>query len=127
MTPSYPTEKDWKEAEELARKFHDTYERLAPLYGYETRKETREFDPKTANGKLMIAVCGEVVASIEQERKKETPSNRQWKDVGYREGREEEKKEWYLALTHLSEESRNSVLATKAGISVHLSTLTKEK
>lgn len=38
-----------------------------------------------------------------------------------RRGREEEKKDWYLALTHLTEEARNSVLATKAGIVALLS------
>jgi hypothetical protein len=37
--------------------FHDTYERLAPSFGYETRTDTRAFDPKSPNGKLMIAVC----------------------------------------------------------------------
>lgn len=47
---------------ELARKFHEAYERLAPLYGYETRQETREFDPTSNNGRLMIAVCAEVRA-----------------------------------------------------------------
>jgi hypothetical protein len=45
------------EAERLARQFHDTYERLAPTFGYETRPETRAFDPESPNGKLMIAVC----------------------------------------------------------------------
>jgi hypothetical protein len=44
------------DAEWLARWFHDTYERLAPEFGYTTREETRQFDPKAPNGKLMIAV-----------------------------------------------------------------------
>ena len=43
--------------QKLASLFHDTYETLAPSFGYETRKETREFNPKSTNGKLMIAVC----------------------------------------------------------------------
>ncbi len=47
--------------EQIARLFHETYERLAPTFGYETRKETREFDPESANGKLMIAVVSEVI------------------------------------------------------------------
>lgn len=47
-------------SEALARKFHDAYERLAPNFGYETRRETRSFDPTTPNGKLMIATCGEL-------------------------------------------------------------------
>ena len=46
-----------EQAEALARRFHETYERLAPQFGYETRPETREFDPTSPNGKLMIAVC----------------------------------------------------------------------
>jgi hypothetical protein len=51
------------EAIALAVKFHDTYERLAPRFGYETRTETRKFDPETPNGKLMIAVCVEILQS----------------------------------------------------------------
>jgi hypothetical protein len=49
------------DALDLARFFHDTYERLAPEYGYETRTETREFRSGTANGRLMQAVCAEVL------------------------------------------------------------------
>lgn len=44
----------------LARLFHDTYERLAPSFGYTTREDTREFNPETPNGRLMIAVCAEI-------------------------------------------------------------------
>jgi hypothetical protein len=47
----------------VALAFHEAYERLAPLNGYETRKETRRFDPSTANGKTMLAVCGELLRS----------------------------------------------------------------
>lgn len=47
---------------ELAIWFHDTYERLAPSHGYETRLETRNFDPESKNGKLMVAVCTELLA-----------------------------------------------------------------
>jgi len=43
--------------EKLASLFHDTYETFAPVYGYETRKETRNFDLDSKNGKLMVAVC----------------------------------------------------------------------
>ncbi len=50
-------------AREAAIKFHETYERLAPEFGYETRPDTKAFDPESANGKLMIAVCGEVLAT----------------------------------------------------------------
>jgi SAM-dependent methyltransferase len=47
-------------SEELARRFHEAYERLAPSFGYETRPETRAFDPTSKNGRLMIAVCAEI-------------------------------------------------------------------
>ena len=56
----------------LALLFHETYERLAPNYGYETRIATRKFDPDSPNGQLMIAVCGEIyrerIAALEAER-----------------------------------------------------------
>lgn len=48
--------------ENLARRFHEAYERLAPSFGYETRQETRQFDPTSKNGRLMIAVCAEIGA-----------------------------------------------------------------
>lgn len=50
---------------ELAKKFHEVYERLAPSFGYETRTQTRQFDPQSPNGKLMIAVCQEVGNELE--------------------------------------------------------------
>jgi hypothetical protein len=50
-----------------ARAFHEAYERLAPQFGYETRAETREFDPESPNGKLMIAVCRELAAAKQGE------------------------------------------------------------
>ena len=43
--------------EQLARRFHLLYESMAPAYGYETRTDTREFDPTSKNGQLMVAVC----------------------------------------------------------------------
>ena len=46
---------------DLAIRFHETYERLAPNYGYETRLDTRAFDPTSKNGKLMVAVCAEIL------------------------------------------------------------------
>ena len=52
---------------DLAREFHDAYERLAPAYGYTTRQDTREFDPDSPNGKLMTAVCSEVLGGMEAE------------------------------------------------------------
>ncbi len=46
-------------AEFLARKFHETYERLAPQFGYETRKASAVpwEDVPEQSRKLMIAVC----------------------------------------------------------------------
>jgi hypothetical protein len=52
---------------DLARRFHDTYERLAPDYGYTTRADAREFDPDSPNGRLMAAVCSEVLGALEAE------------------------------------------------------------
>jgi hypothetical protein len=50
--------------EVLAVLFHDTYEKLAPAFGYETRFETKHFDSKSPNGQLMIAVCQNVLREI---------------------------------------------------------------
>ena len=49
-----------EDVEKLAILFHDTYERLAPAFGYETRNDTKIFNPNSPNGKLMIAVCKEI-------------------------------------------------------------------
>lgn len=49
--------------EQLARRFHEAYERLAPSFGYETRKESAkpwEEVPET-NRRLMTAVCAEIM------------------------------------------------------------------
>ena len=46
---------------ELAIMFHNTYERLAPSFGYETRVDTKLFETTTSNGMLMIAVCKEII------------------------------------------------------------------
>ena len=49
--------------EELARLFHETYERLAPSFGYETRKESAKpwESVPVQNKLLMTAVCDEIV------------------------------------------------------------------
>lgn len=52
----------------IAFKFHEAYERLAPSFGYETRLDTKAFDPDSANGRLMIAVCSEVTAELHADR-----------------------------------------------------------
>ena len=54
--------------EQLAKLFHGTYERLAPQFGYQTRKESRvkwEAVPDR-NKQLMIAVCAEVLKKIKR-------------------------------------------------------------
>lgn len=56
-----------EEEVELAILFHNTYERLAPSFGYETRLDTKSFEANTPNGMLMIAVCKEIIKS-QQER-----------------------------------------------------------
>ena len=61
-----PADEDAK-AVELAKQFHETYERLAPDFGYQTREDTREFDPESANGKLMTAVCKEIRSKLNSE------------------------------------------------------------
>lgn len=62
------TELTAPDAIRLARFFHETYERLAPNYGYETREASRK--PWDAvpeqNKRLMIAVCREVIDSFEK-------------------------------------------------------------
>jgi len=49
------------EAHKMAIKFHNTYESLAPQYGYVTNPATRKFDHLSANGKLMIATCQKIL------------------------------------------------------------------
>ncbi len=51
----------------LAVLFHVTYEKLAPQHGYETREETKVFNPESRNGKLMIATCAEVQKAIRED------------------------------------------------------------
>ena len=49
---------------ELATLFHDTYEQLAPVFGYETKEETKVFNQGSSNGKLMIATCEYILPMI---------------------------------------------------------------
>ena len=60
--------------EALAVLFHNTYETLAPEFGYETREETIIFDSESANGKLMIAVCAEILRVLDEGDDAEEPS-----------------------------------------------------
>jgi len=59
--------------EELAQFFHETYERLAPNYGYTTRRSSAvpwEEVPEP-NKSLMIAVCDRVLEKLNQEEKRD--------------------------------------------------------
>ena len=40
---------DQMTVEDIARKWHELYEHLAPEFGYTTRSDTREFDPSSSN------------------------------------------------------------------------------
>jgi hypothetical protein len=44
----------------IAECFHNEYEALAPSFGYETRPETRKFNPSSNNGCLMLSVADRV-------------------------------------------------------------------
>ena|SRR3990167_2623921 len=59
-------EKAYPEAYRLARRFHELYEITAPAFGYKTKEETKEFDPESANGRLMAWVCFEIVKEEKQ-------------------------------------------------------------
>ncbi len=57
------------DAEELARAFHESYERLAPQYNYRTRRGSAVpwEDVPESNRRLMIATAGEVINRIRAE------------------------------------------------------------
>lgn len=61
--------------EELARHFHETYERLAPNYQYKTRRETAvPWDElPESNRQLMIAVSAEILALLTSTATADTP------------------------------------------------------
>ena len=61
MVQTKSIEKAYPEAYRLARRFHELYELSAPAFGYKTKEETKEFDPESANGRLMAWVCFEIV------------------------------------------------------------------
>ena len=54
--------------EQLAREFHETYEHLAPQFGYTPRPETskpwEEIPDDSPNKRLMIAVAGEIMKKV---------------------------------------------------------------
>lgn len=54
-------------AEALAQRFHETYERLAPQFGYQTRRVSAVpwADVPEQNRALMIAVCAELLEAAD--------------------------------------------------------------
>lgn len=67
----------------LAQRFHEEYERLAPSFGYQTRKESAKpwAEVPARNKALMIAVCKEllddptIAEALEQERREQRTAN----------------------------------------------------
>jgi hypothetical protein len=53
-------------AELLARTFHESYERLAPSFGYDTRDDSRQpwEQVPEQNRKLMVATAEQVIAQL---------------------------------------------------------------
>jgi hypothetical protein len=62
--------------EKLAKLFHETYERLAPQFGYETRKESAKAwaDVPPNNRRLMLAVCAELSTFFAPAQAQEPPT-----------------------------------------------------
>jgi hypothetical protein len=60
-------------AETLARRFHEAYERLAPTFDYVTREATAVpwDDVPEQNKRLMIAVCAEILDALHQPPRRE--------------------------------------------------------
>ena len=56
--------------EQLAQRFHETHEKIAPQFNYETRKASAKpwSDVTENNKKLMIAVAGSVLCWLENEK-----------------------------------------------------------
>lgn len=57
----------YPDAYRLARKFHELYEETAPKFGYTTRGDTKEFDPRSPNGRTMAYVCKTIVDEEREE------------------------------------------------------------
>ena len=55
------------QAEQLAQYFHESYERLAPEYGYTTRKDSAWYKVPETNRALMVAVASEVLTWMQEQ------------------------------------------------------------
>jgi hypothetical protein len=71
-------------AERIAARFHETYERRAPEFGYETRAASAVpwMDVPENNRRLMTAVCGEVVAAVLRQVADECDTIREGAEIG---------------------------------------------
>jgi hypothetical protein len=60
---------DREAALKAARAFHEAYERLAPQFSYKTREASAKpwDEVPESNRNLMIAVCAEILPTIERE------------------------------------------------------------
>ena len=58
-----------EEIKKYTEMFHNTYEMLAPKYGYETRGDTKQLDFDSPNGKLMYSTIEKIVCPILEENK----------------------------------------------------------
>lgn len=74
--PAEPKGEAVGEPEKLAQLFHETYERLAPSFNYQTRPESAKPWAKVPdmNKRLMIAVCKRVLATISQGAQSPSPN-----------------------------------------------------
>ena len=108
------------DAELAARLFHETYERLAPEYGYETRADTKAFDPNSPNGRLMIAVCGHVEARLLAKVQRLRQEIQQYKDIKRCVG------EGFDRALLLKYESLESELCPDVGFEEYIKTLEKK-
>lgn len=79
------------EIEQEVINFHNTYENNAKKYGYETRKDTKELDLDSPNGRTMIATVFEIlqpytekIEKLEEENKiLQIKNDEQKKQVNY--------------------------------------------
>jgi hypothetical protein len=71
-------EQSWPSAEELARRFHTTYEALAPQFDYETRSRTAWEDVPERNRALMVTTCALLLAWLRDHFDPEVTVAEQW-------------------------------------------------
>lgn len=90
--------------EALAMRFHEAYERLAPSFGYSTREASAKpwADVPADNKALMIAVCAELLPSLDaRARITELTDEVHWRTMNYEEMAEIEA-EWSGELVALA-------------------------